>query len=74
MPALHHAGDQAKLMVCKGDERALLEKLRSTSSQREKRTPEVWLEVVITGLAVAAATQSIPGLRDRGETAEKQRA
>lgn len=51
MPALHRAADRAKLMVCQGDKGALLKKLRCTRTQREKRTPEGWLEVVFTGLA-----------------------
>lgn len=74
MPALHHAGDWAKLMVCQGDEGALLEKLRCTRVQREKRTPEGWLEVVFTGrlLTVSAATQSFPGLRGQAKTAERR--
>lgn len=51
VPALHHAGDWAKLMVCPGGDGALLEKLRCIRAQSEKRTPEGWLEAAFTGLA-----------------------
>lgn len=76
MSTLQHAGDWAKLMVCEGDKGPLLEKLRCTKAQREKKTPEGWLESGVHRagwlLAVAAAVQSFPGLRGQGKTGIRQ--